>query len=94
MKIRFVFIFVLIISIILILPACNKKSVQKTCIDLYIIAGQSNAVGHTKISDREHYLMKCPNSKRLQKRLVYKSLKNAKQTRTRGTYCALARSYA
>ncbi len=42
------------------LPACKEHETQKTSIDVYILAGQSNAVGHTKISDRKALLKDMP----------------------------------
>ena len=43
--------------------SCKGETKRKNKIDIYIIAGQSNAVGHTKITDRETLLKQIPQLK-------------------------------
>ena len=55
------------------LPACKEQETQKTSIDVYILAGQSNAVGHTKISDRKALLKDMPALEKGYKNVLYTS---------------------
>ena len=63
----------LIMVTFLVFPACEENETKKTSIDVYIIAGQSNAVGHTKISNRKALIKDMPELENGYKNILYTS---------------------
>lgn len=74
-KCRMLLALALIVMTLFTISSCDKEKevVSKTSIDVYIIAGQSNAVGHTKISDRKALLKDMPQLEDGYKNVLYTS---------------------